>query len=138
MFFLELLPFSVRHIHFRKVGRGGGHLQVLKKIYRPRVIFKVLGPPWENVPRKMTDLSHAWVLHIPQLPLPCQCRKHNQLWNQPWVLYRKAPSIHSNDSVDDLTVGMSKKVQCPSRGMPRIIWGIVLDKHMTRCLTGIV
>ena len=46
MFFLELLPFSVRHIHFRKVGRGGGHLQVLKKIYRPRVIFKVLGPPW--------------------------------------------------------------------------------------------
>ena len=46
MFFLELLPFSVRHIHFRKGGRGGGHLQVLKKIYRPHVIFKVLGPPW--------------------------------------------------------------------------------------------
>ena len=49
MFFLELLPFSVQHIHFRKVGRGGGHLQVLKKIYRPRVIFKVLGPPWLTV-----------------------------------------------------------------------------------------
>ena len=45
MFFLELLPFLARHFHFRKVGRGGGHLQVLKKIYQPRVIFKVLGPP---------------------------------------------------------------------------------------------
>ena len=48
MFFLELLPFSVRHIYFRKVGRGGGHLQLLKKIYRPRVIFKVLGPPCDR------------------------------------------------------------------------------------------
>ena len=47
MFFLELLPFSVQHIYFRKVGRGGGHLQVLKKIYWPCVIFKVLGPPWQ-------------------------------------------------------------------------------------------
>jgi len=44
MFFLKL-PFSVRHISFRKVGGEGGHLQMLKKIYRPRVIFKVLGPP---------------------------------------------------------------------------------------------
>ena len=43
--FLGTLPFWVRHIHFRKVGRGGGHLPVLKKIYRPCVIFKVLGPP---------------------------------------------------------------------------------------------
>jgi len=25
-------------------GRGGGHLKVLKKVYRPRVIFKILGP----------------------------------------------------------------------------------------------
>ena len=31
------------------VGRGGGHLQVLKKIYRPRVIFKVLGPPCKHL-----------------------------------------------------------------------------------------
>ena len=46
MFFLEL-PFWVRHIPFWGVG-GGGTLEVLKKIYSPCVIFKILGPPWES------------------------------------------------------------------------------------------
>ena len=39
MFFLEL-PFWVQHIPF-----WGGALEVLKKIYQPRVIFKILGAP---------------------------------------------------------------------------------------------
>ena len=43
MFFLEL-PFWVRHIPFWGVGEGGA-LEVLKNLYRPRVIFKILGPP---------------------------------------------------------------------------------------------
>ena len=44
MFFLEL-PFWVQHIPFWGVREGGGALEVLKKIYRPRVIFKILGAP---------------------------------------------------------------------------------------------
>jgi len=44
MFFLEL-PFWVRHIPFWGVGGGGGVFEVLKIFYRPRVIFKILGPP---------------------------------------------------------------------------------------------
>ena len=76
MFFLELLPFSVRHFHFRKVGRGGGHLQVLKKIYRLHVIFKVLGPPcqcqqwlWQSYCEKIIFTIHLllpifWYWHI--------------------------------------------------------------------------
>ncbi len=44
MFFLEL-PFWVRHIPFWGVGGGGGALEVLKKFYRPCVIYKILGAP---------------------------------------------------------------------------------------------
>jgi hypothetical protein len=45
MFFLEL-PFSVRHIYFRKEGEGGVIHSGLKKFTNPVLILRSLGPPW--------------------------------------------------------------------------------------------
>ena len=42
-------------------GGGGGHLQVLKKIYRPCVIFKVLGPPCSRFSFLHHDLGPRWL-----------------------------------------------------------------------------
>ena len=70
MFFLELLPFWVQHIHFRKVGRGGGHLSVLEKIYRPCVNFKVLGPPC----RCPNTTWHCWYEQWKLIALLFECK----------------------------------------------------------------
>jgi hypothetical protein len=71
MFFLKL-PFSVRHIYFRKEGEGGGHIQWLKNFYRPRDNFKILGPPWSNI-YNCWHTTHELATHCTQM-----CRSFTQ------------------------------------------------------------
>ena len=51
-------------------GGVGGALEVLKKIYQPHVIFKILGPPWWTLPNPRVwnsnpgaPLSWRWLAH---------------------------------------------------------------------------
>ena len=106
MFFLEL-PFSVWHIHFRKEGRGGGHILCLKKIYRPCVIFKVLGPPCHTL---TLHSPNPWCLNNAHLqwPSPLKLQSNTQQYPEPprwihipqlregwqtWVLLSRCPLV---------------------------------------------
>ena len=54
MFFSEISFFGLTY-PFLGGGGGGGKPEHLKKIYRPRVIFNIPGPPWADATEMMVD-----------------------------------------------------------------------------------